>query len=62
LATNQYRGCTTPAQIAHLQEASGDDTDLVDGFDELPAEMQEKVKTALEEGHVADDDWRGVSC
>lgn len=34
---------------------------MVDGYDELPAEYQEKVKFALENGHVPDDDWKGVS-
>jgi len=34
---------------------------MVDGFDELPAEYQEKVKYALEHRHIADEDWKGVS-
>jgi hypothetical protein len=34
---------------------------MVDGFDELPAEYQEKVKYALEHGNVPDEDWKGVS-
>lgn len=34
--------------------------DLVDGYDELPEDAQEKVKRALEQGHVDDDDWNGV--
>jgi hypothetical protein len=55
------RGCVTPAQIDNLIETSGGDTDMVDGYDELPAEYQEKVKFALENGHVPDDDWKGVS-
>jgi hypothetical protein len=58
---DSHRGCTTPAQIGNLKEASDGDTDMVDGYDELPADLQEKVKTALEEGHVADEDWKGVS-
>ncbi|KAF2199853.1 zf-PARP-domain-containing protein, partial [Delitschia confertaspora ATCC 74209] len=59
--TWRHWGCTTPVQIAHLKDESGGDTDMVDGYDELPAELQEKVRTALEVGHVADEDWRGVS-
>lgn len=35
--------------------------DLVDGYDELPADFQDKVKRALEQGHVDDEDWKGVS-
>jgi hypothetical protein len=55
------RGCVTPKQIQNLIETSGGDTELVDGFDELPAEFQEKVTFALENGHVPDEDWKGVS-
>jgi len=58
---NGLRGCVTPKQIANLIESSGGDTDMVDGFDEVPAEYQEKVTFALENGHVPDEDWRGVS-
>lgn len=35
--------------------------DLIDGYDELPSDAQEKVKRALEQGHVDDEDWNGVS-
>lgn len=55
------RGCVTPAQIDNLIETSGGDTEMVDGYDELPEEYQEKVKFALENGHVPDEDWKGVS-
>lgn len=55
------RGCVTPAQIANLIEESEGDTDMVDGFDELPLEYQKKVEFALQHGHVPDEDWKGVS-
>jgi len=55
------RSCVTPKQIENLIETSEGDTDMVDGFDELPAEYQEKVKYALEHRHIADEDWKGVS-
>lgn len=58
---NGFRGCVTPKQIANLIESSGGDTDMVDGFDEVPAEYQEKVTFALENGHIPDEDWKGVS-
>ena len=29
--------------------------DLVDGFEELPEDMQVKVKRAIEQGHVDDE-------
>jgi hypothetical protein len=34
---------------------------MVDGYDELTAEGQEKVEFALANRHVPDEDWRGVS-
>lgn len=55
------RGCVTPAQIENLIEESGGDTEMVDGYDELPEELQEKVQYALANGHVPDEDWKGVS-
>ena len=58
---NHYRGCVTPKQIENLIETSGGDTDLVDGFDEVPAEYQEKITFALKNGHIPDEDWKGVS-
>ncbi|EAL92277.1 hypothetical protein AFUB_036130 [Aspergillus fumigatus A1163] len=44
-----------------VEEASGDskDLDAIDGFEELPSEYQEKVRKALEQGHVDDEDWKG---
>jgi hypothetical protein len=33
---------------------------LIDGLDTLPEDAQEKVKRALEQGHVDDDDFNGV--
>ena len=33
---------------------------MMDGFEDLPAEEQNKVRTAIENGHVDDADWRGV--
>lgn len=35
--------------------------ELVDGYEELPEDQQEKVKRAIEQCHVDDDDWNGVS-
>jgi hypothetical protein len=34
---------------------------MVDGYDEVPDEYQEKIKFALENGHIPDEDWKGVS-
>lgn len=54
------RGCVTPKQIENLIESSGGDTDMVDGYDELPDEYQKKIDYALENHHVHDEDWNGV--
>lgn len=35
--------------------------DLLDGLDEMPSSYQEKIKLAITEGKIADEDWRGVS-
>ena len=42
-------------------EFTNKDLDLVDGYDEIPDDFQEKVRFALEHGHVPDEDWKGVS-
>ena len=34
---------------------------MVDGYDELPEEYQEKIDFALKNRHVPDEDWKGVS-
>ncbi|KAF3011089.1 hypothetical protein E8E13_011267 [Curvularia kusanoi] len=57
----QYKhwGCVTPKQIDNLIESSGGDTEMVDGYDDLPSEFQEKIDYALANGHVHDEDWNG---
>lgn len=54
------RGCVTPKQITHLKEAIEDSVDLLDGYEDLDEDLQEKIKKTLEDGHVSDDDWIGV--
>ena len=34
---------------------------VIDGYDEMPEEWQEKILTMFREGHVPDEDWKGVS-
>jgi hypothetical protein len=58
---DEHRGCVTPKQIENLVDTCGGDTDLVDGYDELPAEYQEKVDFALANGHIPDEDCTRVS-
>lgn len=33
---------------------------MFDGYDELDEESQEKVARCLKQGHVDDEDWKGV--
>lgn len=51
----------TPKQILNLKDTIDGDFDQLDGFDEIPEDVQTKIKTAVENGHVDDDDWTGVS-
>lgn len=55
----------TPKQFVNIREKlTVNDTlnvENLDGYDELSDDMKAKVKKAIEDGHVADDDWRGVS-
>lgn len=37
------------------------DPDMIDGFDVLPEEEQLKIMRAMDQGHVDDEDWKGVS-
>ena len=55
------RGCVTPRQIQNLKDTIDDNLDYLDGYDEITSDMQAKVRQALEDGHVADEEWRGVS-
>ncbi|KAF1978667.1 zf-PARP-domain-containing protein, partial [Bimuria novae-zelandiae CBS 107.79] len=59
----KYRhwGCVTPEVIQNWKEENEGDPELIDGYDELSAESKEKVDYALKNGHVHDDDWKGVS-
>lgn len=61
------RGCVTPAQIENIVkaidglEAFEEDPNVLDGYDEVGEENQEKIRMALKEGHIPDEDWKGVS-
>ena len=61
MADGADRGCVTPKQVENLKVSIENNVDLFDGYDELPVELQEKMRRALEQGHVDDEDWRGVS-
>ena len=65
---NFDRGCVTGAQMLNVRKylKQGDDDgpyqwDFFDGLDELEEKDQEKVKKAVIEGKIADEDWIWVS-
>ncbi|KAL9058323.1 MAG: hypothetical protein Q9162_001778 [Coniocarpon cinnabarinum] len=55
----KHWGCVTPAQFSSWQDITGGDPALIDGLDELPEDVQQKVLRAFEQGHVDDEDWKG---
>ncbi|KAI9783520.1 MAG: hypothetical protein M1839_003690 [Geoglossum umbratile] len=55
----KHWGCVTPAQIQGVKDSIDDDLDSLDGYDGVSPEMQEKIRNAIEQGHVADEDWSG---
>lgn len=60
LCSSACRGCVTPKQIINLKTTTGGDATELDGYDELPEGFQTKVKEAIVNGHVDDEDWNGV--
>lgn len=36
------------------------DMEIFDGWEDIDAESQEKLREAIRVGHVADEDWKGV--
>ncbi|KAF2398351.1 zf-PARP-domain-containing protein [Trichodelitschia bisporula] len=57
----RHWGCVTPAVLAKWKEFIGSDTGAIDGFEELSAADQAIVTRVLDQGHVDDEDWNGVS-
>jgi hypothetical protein len=35
--------------------------DMLDGLEDMPSHYQDKIKLAITEGKIADEDWKGVS-
>ena len=50
----------TPRQFEQWKEVSEANEDLIDGYDELSEDLQEKVIRCIEQEHVDDDEWNGV--
>lgn len=51
----RHWGCVTSKIIANMKK-SFDEADELDGFEDLQEEDQEKIRTAWEKGHVAEED------
>jgi len=47
-------------QIANMKGKTEDNLEYLDGYEELPEDLQEQVRRAMEQGHVDDEDWNGV--
>ncbi|MCJ1282586.1 hypothetical protein MMC26_001911 [Xylographa opegraphella] len=54
----KHWGCVTPVQIANLKKDIEDNLDYLDGYEDLNDDDKAKVRQALADGHVADEDWR----
>ncbi|ELR07089.1 serine/threonine-protein kinase M1 [Pseudogymnoascus destructans] len=62
----KHWGCVSGFQMQNLREflKQGDPDgeyqwDFMDGLNEVPEEYQEKLKTAVIKGKIADEDWKG---
>jgi hypothetical protein len=60
LVADVNRGCVTPKVISNVNELIQGDLEMLDGYEDLPAAEQERVERALKQGHVDDEDWKGV--
>ncbi|GAM90526.1 hypothetical protein ANO11243_085700 [Dothideomycetidae sp. 11243] len=56
----KHWGCVTPKQLENIKSETGEDQEMIDGYEELPEDYQEKILRAMAQGHVDDDDWRHV--
>lgn len=61
-----FRGCVTPKIVGNINDLIGEgddkDLDMLDGYEDLSPEIQQKIERALDQGHVDNEDWNGVSC
>lgn len=56
-----FRGCVSPKVISNMQTHCQGDLGLIEGYEEMPDEWQDKIARALEQGHIDDEDYKGVS-
>jgi hypothetical protein len=58
-STNGIRGCVTPKVLSNIKNTIDGDMTMMDGYEELPEEWQEKLEHAIDIGHIPDEDWNG---
>ncbi|MCJ1432455.1 hypothetical protein MMC27_001811 [Xylographa pallens] len=54
----KHWGCVTPVQIANLNKEIEGNLEYLDGYEDLNDDDKAKVRQALADGHVSDEDWR----
>ena len=55
----KHWGCVTPQQLGNVQTELDNDPENLDGYEELPDDIKQKIAQAIQQGHVDDEDWRG---
>ncbi|PNS13780.1 PARP-type zinc finger-containing protein [Sphaceloma murrayae] len=55
----RHWGCVTPKQLQNMKNESDADVAVLDGLDELPADVQAKIFDAIARGYVDDADCKG---
>jgi hypothetical protein len=63
------RGCVSGKTLQHVRDnltrpgaSAGEyDWDFLDGLEDMPEAEKNKIKLAITEGKIADEDWKGVS-
>jgi hypothetical protein len=43
-----------------IDGSDGYDFEQIDGYEELSEDLQDKIRNAIETGHIPDEDWKGV--
>ncbi|EON64892.1 hypothetical protein W97_04126 [Coniosporium apollinis CBS 100218] len=55
----KHWGCVSPKVISNMQAHCQGDLGLIEGYEEMPDEWQDKIARALEQGHIDDEDYKG---
>ncbi|KAJ9667964.1 hypothetical protein H2201_001769 [Coniosporium apollinis] len=55
----KHWSCVSPKVISNMQVHCQGDLSLIEGYEEMPDEWQDKIARALEQGHIDDEDYKG---